>query len=155
MSNAIGFWTKPKKVFAITSGGTNPLKVDAVFATDDSGSMNSYLNWEDDPTTIDVFNKALVENGIGVSDVEALDDENANRISRTFFATYKQQVVSTLTLVRVSGITLSSSWNPTSLPVGQTVTITRGGSIVGNAGDFVIYSWDTRTDFNDSSILPF
>ena len=74
MSNAIGFWTKPKKVFAITSGGTNPLKVDAVFATDDSGSMNSYLNWEDDPSTIDVFNKALVENGIGVSDVEALDD---------------------------------------------------------------------------------
>ena len=152
MSNAIGFWAKPKKVFALQQGGSNPLKVDAIFATDDSGSMNSYLNWEDDPSTIDVFNKALVANGIGVKDVEAIDDENANRISRTFFAQYKAQIIDTLALVRVSGITLSSSWNPTSLPIGQTATITRGGSIVGNAGDFVIYSWDTRTDFNDSSI---
>jgi len=152
MTNAIGFWAKPKKVFALQQGGSNPLKVDAVFATDDSGSMNSYLNWEDDPSTIDVFNKALIANGIGVKDVEGIDDNNANRISRTFFAQFKSQVIAELALVRVSGITLSSSWNPTSLPIGQTVTITRGGSIVGNAGDFVIYSWDTRTDFNDPSI---
>ena len=70
MTNAIGFWAKPKKVFALQQGGSNPLKVDAVFATDDSGSMNSYLNWEDDPSTIDVFNKALIANGIAVKDVE-------------------------------------------------------------------------------------
>ena len=56
MSNAIGFWAKPKKVFAISGGGSNPLKVDAVFATDNSGSMNSYLNWEDDPASVDAFN---------------------------------------------------------------------------------------------------
>ena len=152
MTNAIGFWAKPKKVFALQQGGSNPLKVDAIFATDDSGSMNSYLNWEDDPATIDVFNKALVANGIGVKDVESIDDNNANRISRTFFAQYKSQVVTNLKLVRVSGITLSSSFTPSSLPIGQEATIRRGGSIVGNAGDFIIYSWDTRTDFNDPSI---
>jgi len=152
MSNAIGFWAKPKKVFAISGGGSNPLKVDAVFATDNSGSMNSYLNWEDDPATVDAFNKALVAAGIGVKNIEALDDANANRISRTYFGEYKQQVVSSLKLVRVSGITLSSSWNPTSLPVGNTATIKRSGSIIGNAGGYVIYAWDTRTDYNDSSI---
>ena len=140
MTNAIGFWAKPKKVFALQQGGSNPLKVDAVFATDDSGSMNSYLNWEDDPSTIDVFNKALIANGIGVKDVEGIDDNNANRISRTFFAQFKSQVIAELALVRVSGITLSNNFTPTTLPIGQTVTITRGGSIVGNAGDFVIYS---------------
>ena len=152
MTNAIGFWAKPKKVFAIQQGGSNPLKVDAVFATDDSGSMNSYLNWEDDPATIDVFNKALVANGIGVKNVEAIDDINANRISRTFFAKYKSQIITTLALVRVSGITLSSSFTAAQLPIGQEATIRRGGSVVGNAGDFIIYSWDTRTDDNDPSI---
>lgn len=157
MTNAIGFWAKTKKVFSLTSGGTNPLKVDAIFATDDSGSMNSYLNWEDDPITVDTFNKALVENGIGTKNIEALDGENSNRIARTFFAKYKEQTIQNLLLVRVSGITLNSNWNPTTLPIGNPATVKRDdGSgnqiVVGNAGDYIVYAWDTRQDFNDPSI---
>lgn len=152
MSNAIGFWAKPKKSFEIQGGVANPLKVDAIFATDDSGSMNSYLNWEDDPVAVDAFNKALVDNGIGTNNIEGLDDDNSNRISRTYFAQYKQQIVSSLKLVRVSGITLSSSWTASTLPPGNPATIKRGGNIVGNAGDFIVYSWDTRTDYYDNSI---
>ena len=152
MSNAIGFWAKPKKSFEIQGGVANPLKVDAIFATDDSGSMNSYLSWEDDPVAVDAFNKALVSNGIGTNNIEGLDDTNSNRISRTYFANYKQQVVSSLKLVRVSGITLSSSWTASTLPPGNPATIKRGGTVVGTAGEFIVYSWDTRTDYYDNGV---
>ena len=151
MSNAIGFWAKPKKSFEIQGGVANPLKVDAIFATDDSGSMNSYLSWEDDPVAVDAFNKALVNNGIGTNNIEGLDDTNSNRISRTYFAKYKQQVVSSLKLVRVSGITLSSSWTSSTLPPGNPATIKRSGTVVGTAGEYIVYSWDTRTDYYDNT----
>jgi hypothetical protein len=84
MSTDLGFWTKVKRTVA---GGqsSNALKVDAIFATDDSGSMNSYLSWEDDPAAVDAFNKALSSAGIGAQNLEILDSNNSNRISRTFF----------------------------------------------------------------------
>ena len=58
------------------SNTSNALKVDAIFATDDSGSMNSYLNWEDDPASVDAFNKALSAAGIGAQNLEILDSNN-------------------------------------------------------------------------------
>lgn len=140
---SLGFWSKSKKG-TTAGGGTNPLKVDAIFATDDSGSMNSYLAWEDDPKAVDAFNLAMVNNGIGAKNLEIVDDNNANRISRTFFATYKQQILSNLYLVRTN-----ANLSGASISLGSTFTISRGGNIVGSAGDYVVYSWDVRTSKNN------
>lgn len=144
---SLGFWSKSKKNTA-GGGGANPLKVDAIFATDDSGSMNSYLAWEDDPGAISAFNTALSDSGIGAKNLEIVDDNNANRISRTFFATYKQQVISNLYLVRITN-NLSSA----SIALGATFTIKRGGVTVGSANDYVIYSWYNRKNTYDSNIV--
>ena len=145
MSTDLGFWTKVKKT--VTGGQSgNALKVDAVFATDDSGSMNSYLAWEDDPAAVDAFNKALSASGIGAQNIEILDSNNSNRISRTYFSNYKQQVVSNLLLVRTSE-NLSSA----SIALGASFTVKRGGTVVGTAGDYKIYAWDRREDFYDST----
>lgn len=147
MSSELGFWTKVKRSIA-GSQSSNALKVDAIFATDDSGSMNSYLAWEDDPAAVDAFNKALSTAGIGAQNVEILDSNNSNRISRTFFASYKQQVVSNLLLVRTS-FNLSSA----SIALGDAFTIKRSGAVVGSAGDYIIYAWDRREDYYNSSTI--
>ena len=147
MSSELGFWTKVKRSIA-GSQSSNALKVDAIFATDDSGSMNSYLNWEDDPASVDAFNKALSAAGIGAQNVEILDSNNANRISRTFFASYKQQVVNNLGLVRTN-FNLSGA----SIALDDSFTIKRGGTTLGNAGDYKIYAWDRREDFYNSSTI--
>lgn len=144
MTSNLGFWSKVKRT--TTGTATNALKVDAIFATDDSGSMNSYLAWEDDPTAVDAFNKALVSAGIGVQNVEILDSNNSNRIARTFFATYKQQVISNLLLIRTS-----ANLTGASIALGDAFTIRRSGTIIGTAGDYIIYSWDVRQDYNDSN----
>lgn len=143
----LGFWAKVKKS---TSGSqsSNALKVDAIFATDNSGSMNSYLNWEDDPAAVDAFNRALSEAGIGAQNLEILDSNNCNRISRTYFGFYKQQVVSNLLLVRTN-FDLSGA----SIGLGDSFTITRNGAVVGSAGDYKIYAWDRREDYYDSTII--
>ena len=147
MSSELGFWTKVKRSIA-GSQSSNALKVDAIFATDDSGSMNSYLAWEDDPAAVDAFNKALSNAGIGAKNVEILDSNNSNRISRTFFASYKQQVVSNLLLVRTN-FNLSGA----SISLGDSFTIKRGGTVVGTAGDYKIYAWDRREDYYDSNTI--
>ncbi len=147
MSSELGFWTKVKRSIA-GSQSSNALKVDAIFATDDSGSMNSYLAWEDDPAAVDAFNKALSNAGIGAQNVEILDSNNSNRISRTFFKNYKQQVVSNLLLVRTN-FNLSGA----SISLGDSFTIKRGGTVVGTAGDYKIYAWDNREDYYDSNTI--
>ena len=147
MSSELGFWTKVKRSIA-GSQSSNALKVDAICATDDSGSMNSYLAWEDDPAAVDAFNKALSNAGIGAKNVEILDSNNSNRISRTFFKNYKQQVVSNLLLVRTN-FNLSGA----SISLGDSFTIKRGGTVVGTAGDYKIYAWDRREDYYDSTTI--
>lgn len=147
MSSELGFWTKVKRSIG-GSNSTNALKVDAIFATDDSGSMNSYLSWEDDPAAVDAFNKALSSAGIGAQNLEILDGNNSNRISRTFFATYKQQVVSNLLLVRTS-----TNLSGASIALGDAFTIRRSGTVVGTAGDYIIYAWDRREDYYDSNTI--
>ena len=147
MSSELGFWTKVKRSIA-GSNTSNALKVDAIFATDDSGSMNSYLNWEDDPAAVDAFNKALSAAGIGAQNLEILDSNNCNRIARTFFASYKQQVVNNLALVRTN-FNLSGA----SIGLGDSFTIKRSGATLGTAGDYKIYAWDRREDFYDSNTI--
>ncbi|MBP02981.1 MAG: hypothetical protein CMM25_09250 [Rhodospirillaceae bacterium] len=145
MSTDLGFWTKVKRTVA---GGqsSNALKVDAIFATDDSGSMNSYLSWEDDPAAVDAFNKALSSAGIGAQNLEILDSNNSNRISRTFFASYKQQVVSNLLLVRTSADLAGSG-----IALDDAFTVKRSGTVVGTAGDYIVYAWDKRENYYNSS----
>jgi len=143
---SLGFWSKSKKN-TTAAGGVNPLKVDAIFATDNSGSMNSYLNWEDDPATVSEFNFALSKSGIGASNLEIVDDNNANRISRTFFSVYKRQVISSLMLVRVD-VSLSGQ----TIALGSSFTIKRAGVVVGSAGDYIVYSWYSRPNTYDSNI---
>ena len=126
MSSELGFWTKVKRSIA-GSNTSNALKVDAIFATDDSGSMNSYLNWEDDPAAVDAFNKALSAAGIGAQNVEILDSNNCNRISRTFFKNYKQQIVNNIALVRTN-FNLTGA----SIGLGDSFTIIRNNFAVGN-----------------------
>lgn len=147
MSTDLGFWTKVKRTVA---GGqsSNALKVDAIFATDNSGSMNSYLAWEDDPAAVDAFNKALSSAGIGASNLEILDSNNSNRISRTFFSEYKQQVVSNLLLVRTSADLAGAN-----IALDAAFTIKRSGTVVGTAGDYIVYAWDKREDYYNSSVI--
>ena len=40
-----------------------------------------------------------------------------------------------------------------SIGLGDSFTIKRGGTTVGNAGDYKIYAWDRREDFYDSNTI--
>lgn len=131
----LGFWEKKSS----SGGGSAPsgnLRVDVLFTTDNSGSMSAFQNWLYDPATAVALNDALVLNGIGDVNQDALDTDNCNRIATSKYSEMLQLSKRDLVIVELSQ-------SISGVSVGNTTLSFTSGSTTYNG--YTVYSYNNRT----------
>jgi hypothetical protein len=82
---------------------TGALKVDAIFATDNSSKLITFQGWLADGAVVNSLNEALIANKIGVVDTEGLNINLCNRFAYTIMSNSKYVNKSELIVVKFEG----------------------------------------------------
>lgn len=82
---------------------TGALKVDAIFATDNSPKLLAFQGWLSDGAVVNSLNEALIAENIGVVDTEGLNVNLCNRFSYTIMSNTKYLDKVSLLVVKFAG----------------------------------------------------